>query len=546
MEQGYGITITNKEIWEFYHQEYPFLDIETTNILVINLIRSLLQNNNEKMNSSITSQILKQCLANSNKMDTISFEIQTLINKTQSEFTTKLYDLKSQYMDEIKTFIQLENHSTNDRLRSFIKDNTDEKMDFVYQKIVREVNDCAVTAVSSNNNVLMENMKSLMIQILPDNNQILMTKINEEIQKFQLFLSDETSKITQTPSYIDGIIKSLQDVSSKNDVTIQNINTLITGNKNSQIETYLSSVDSRYLQLHSNIQRTINEVLSSSEERVKSSFTSLHDFSLKQSLSQEKINTNLEDFLQRYKNNATVRGKSSELELKELLQSKLPTCEVEHIASDSHTCDFVIRRGGNKPDILIENKIYNCQIPTREVTKYIKDCMDHKKCGMMLSQTTAICHRNDYQVEIIGDEYVLIYIHSVEYNWEKIRIALDIIDTLYSNLKRCSSQDGVFSITDEQLRFINHEYGNIIRQKDSAIALLKDSHKATLKCLEDIRLPSLETLLGTTISFNNSETTTNSPLSCDICCNFVGKSKASLAAHKKACSKKKTDKSDSD
>ena len=324
MEQGYGITITNKEIWEFYHQEYPFLDIETTNILVINLIRSLLQNNNEKMNSSITSQILKQCLANSNKMDTISFEIQTLINKTQSEFTTKLYDLKSQYMDEIKTFIQLENHSTNDRLRSFIKDNTDEKMDIVYQKIVREVNDCAVTAVSSNNNVLMENMKSLMIQILPDNNQILMTKINEEIQKFQLFLSDETSKITQTPSYIDGIIKSLQDVSSKNDVTIQNINTLITGNKNSQIETYLSSVDSRYLQLHSNIQRTINEVLSSSEERVKSSFTTLHDFSLKQSLSQEKINTNLEDFLQRYKNNATVRGKSSELELKELLQSKLP------------------------------------------------------------------------------------------------------------------------------------------------------------------------------------------------------------------------------
>jgi hypothetical protein len=153
---------------------------------------------------------------------------------------------------------------------------------------------------------------------------------------------------------------------------------------------------------------------------------------------------------------------------------------------------------------------------------------------------------NYYQVEIIGDEYVLIYIHSVEYNWEKIRIALDIIDTLYSNLKRCSSQDGVFSITDEQLRFINHEYGNIIRQKDSAIALLKDSHKATLKCLEDIRLPSLETLLGTTISFNNSETTTNSPLSCDICCNFVGKSKASLAAHKKACSKKKTDKSDSD
>jgi hypothetical protein len=498
------------------------------------------------MNSSITSQILKQCLANSNKMDTISFEIQTLINKTQSEFTTKLYDLKSQYMDEIKTFIQLENHSTNDRLRSFIKDNTDEKMDVVYQKIVREVNECAVTTVSSNNNVLMENMKSLMIQILPDNNQILMTKINEEIQKFQLFLSDETSKITQTPSYIDGIINSLQDVSSKNDVTIQNINTLITGNKNSQIETYLSSVDNRYLQLHSNIQRTINEVLSSSEERVKSSFTTLHDFSLKQSLSQEKINTNLEDFLQRYKNNATVRGKSSELELKELLQSKLPTCEVEHIASDSHTCDFVIRRGGNKPDILIENKIYNCQIPTREVTKYIKDCMDHKKCGMMLSQTTAICHRNDYQVEIIGDEYVLIYIHSVEYNWEKIRIALDIIDTLYSNLKRCSSQDGVFSITDEQLRFINHEYGNIIRQKDSAIALLKDSHKATLKCLEDIRLPSLETLLGTTISFNNSETTTNSPLSCDICCNFVGKSKASLAAHKKACSKKKTDKSDSD
>ena len=546
MEQRYDITITNKEIWEFYHQEYPFLDIETTNILVINLVRSLLQNNNEKMNSSITSQILKQCLSNSIKMDTISFEIQTLINKTQSEFTTKLYDLKSQYMDEMKTFIQLENHSLQDRLRNFIKDNMDEKMDSVYQKLVKEITDCAVSTVSSNNNVLMENMKSLMVQILPDNNQQLMTKINDEIHKFQLFLTEESSKITQTPSYIDGIVKSLQDVSSKNDITIQNMNTLISGNKSSQIETYLSSVDNRYLQLHSNIQRTISEVLSSSEERVKSSFTTLHDFSLKQSLSQEKINTNLEDFLQRYKNNATVRGKSSELELKELLQSKMPTCEVEHIASDSHTCDFVIRRGGIKPDVLIENKIYNCQIPTREVTKYIKDCMDHKKCGMLLSQTTHICHRHDYQIEVVADEFVLIYINCVEYNWEKIRIGLDIIDTVYSNLKRCSSRDGIFSITDEQLRFINHEYGNIIRQRDSAVALIKDSHKVTLKCLEDIRLPSLETLLGTTISYNNSETTTNSPLSCDICCNFVGKSKASLAAHKKACSKKKNGSSDSD
>jgi hypothetical protein len=168
MEQRYDITITNKEIWEFYNQEYPFLDIDTTNILVINLIRSLLQNNNEKINSSITSQILKQCLANSAKMDTISFEMQTLINKTQSDFTTKLYDLKNQYMDEIKTFIQLENHSSNDRLRSFIKDNMDEKMDIVYQKIVKEVTDCAVSSVSSNNIVLMENMKSLMVQLLPE------------------------------------------------------------------------------------------------------------------------------------------------------------------------------------------------------------------------------------------------------------------------------------------------------------------------------------------------------------------------------------------
>ena len=62
-------------------------------------------------------------------MDTISFEIQTLINKTQSDFTTKLYELKSQYMDEIKTFIQLDNHSLQDRLRTFIKDNMDDKMD---------------------------------------------------------------------------------------------------------------------------------------------------------------------------------------------------------------------------------------------------------------------------------------------------------------------------------------------------------------------------------------------------------------------------------
>jgi hypothetical protein len=546
METRREIIITNKEIWEFYNQEYPFLDIETTNILLINLIRSLLENNNEKMNSSITSQILKQCLANNVKMDNISIEIQTLINKTQSELTSKLYELKNQYLDDMKTFIQLENHSTQDKLRTFIQSNMDEKMDVVGQKLIKEITEYSLTNINSNNKVLLESINSLMIQLLPDNNQMLMTKINEEIHKFQLFLLEESNKITQTPSYIETIIKSLHDVSCKNDINIQNVNTLISGNKTSQIEAYLTSVDSRYVQLHGNIQRTINEILSSSEERIKTSFSNLHEFSLKQNLTQEKMNVNLEEFLQRYKNNSSVRGKSSELEVKELLQQKMPTCEVEHVGSDAHTCDFIIRRGTNKPDVLIENKIYTCQIPTGEVNKYIKDCLKHKKCGMMLSQSTAICHRNDYQVEIIGDEFVLIYIHSVEYNWEKIRIGLDIIDTLYSNLKRCSSQDGIFSITEEQIRFINHEYSSIIRQRDASIVLLKDNHRAMVKCLEDIKLPSLETLIGTTISFDHIETTTNSPLSCDICKNFTGRSKASLGAHRKACIKKNNEKTDSE
>jgi hypothetical protein len=72
--------------------------------------------------------------------------------------------------------------------------------------------------------------------------------------------------------------------------------------------------------------------------------------------------------------------------------------------------------------------------------------------------------------------------------------------------------------------------------------IASESGSVTALKLEDIKLPSLETLIGTTIAFDHIETTTNSPLSCDICKNFTGRSKASLGAHRKACIKKNNEK----
>ena len=124
------------------------------------------------------------------------------------------------------------------------------------------------------------------------------------------------------------------------------------------------------------------------------------------------------------------------------------------------------------------------------------------------------------------------YIGNVNYDFDKIKICLDVIDHLSGHLKRNAKSDNDFTIPIETLKEINEEYLSVIKQKECAINLCKDFHKKITKSIEDISLPSLEKFFNVSVPSTQPK---NNTYQCNFCNSYIGKSKQALSAHQRGC-----------
>jgi hypothetical protein len=127
---------------------------------------------------------------------------------------------------------------------------------------------------------------------------------------------------------------------------------------------------------------------------------------------------------------------------------------------------------------------------------------------------------------------VLVYIQHCEYSGEKIRVAIDIIDSLSTKIQELNIGN-TNNISKEILDDINQEYQNFISQKETLQMTLKDFNKKMNTQIECLKLPSLDKYLDTKYAYVQTRN-----LTCDICNSFVGINKQSLSAHKRGCRKK--------
>jgi hypothetical protein len=267
------------------------------------------------------------------------------------------------------------------------------------------------------------------------------------------------------------------------------------------------------------IQQPILQVLSMNDERINKNIN-------KQQEIQEKLLNNLDEFLNKYKNNSSLKGKFSENLLHKVIVQMFPCAEIVDTSKLNHTGDIVVRRE-NKNDILFENKDYADNVSTDEVVKFISDCERQKIHGIILSQNTGITSKKNYHIDIKGGK-ILVYVHHVEYSAHKIQIAVDIIDTLAGKLEPANSaaatnDDAV--ISKEVLDEINADFQKFVVQKEAVINLVKDYQKKLIDEIRGFALPSLDKYLnsGDKITFT-----------CDVCNSFVATSKKGLASHKRS------------
>ncbi len=118
----------------------------------------------------------------------------------------------------------------------------------------------------------------------------------------------------------------------------------------------------------------------------------------------------------------------------------------------------------------------------------------------------------------------------MNYDIEKVRLAVDIIDNLGNKLKENNKN---ITITPDIIELINKDYQTFLLKRELTINHIKESTKKTIQYIEEMELKNLNNYLASKFSFKNSST-----LKCQFCNSFIGTNLKSLAVHKRKCKNK--------
>lgn len=330
-------------------------------------------------------------------------------------------------------------------------------------------------------------------------------------------------------SQLEGCIKSIEHDTKK---------LLETNAKgDNQSHELISNIDKHFSNMVTNIQQPIFSFIQSSEERTTTGIQQIKDSASIQQHFQEKLTSELNEFLNKYKHNSTIKGSVSETELYHMLQNTMKGDDIINVSGETASCDFrVNRRDPNKPTILFENKDYNKNVSSDEVKKFERDIQTQKKHGIFISQKTCIAYKTDFQIDIING-LIHLYISEANYDTTKLRTAIDIVDSLSSKLEvianASETAEKTYPFNKEDLDELAEDYRIFGLQKSSIVDMVKQMNKQLIERLEEFQLPKIKKLL---IKLGNIEN--DAEFKCQHC-NIGGwKNKASLAAHVRSCKNK--------
>ena len=464
------LSLNNKDVWEFYNK-HPHINFEEMNICLIKILEQILESTNPSLNTNIASQLIDNMKNIQNQVSNVT----EMFSKSQHEMNTlfalKFMEFKKEYIEDLKMIIS---HNTSDKVAPIIK----------------EYND-----------TLLDKTRIMINDVIPKNNEFLSKYIENSFETLHTNIREDTKTITNTTinkDTLDNFVKSIEDKFSKTILNSQNI---------------------------------FNTLISSSENRLESKLTEIKDISKSNNGSQNELQKNIHDILRKMENSSS-KGKISENILYNILLSLYPTAQIDSVGTTKETGDILLIRK-DKPTILFENKNYEKNVVQEEVKKFLRDIEAQNCSGIMLAQHHGITNKDNYEIEIHNNN-VLVYLHRVEYDADKIKSAVDIIDHFKSTMQNNECVVGeTLTIDKDSLDEINKEYQLFVANKLSHIKTIKDYNQKLLSQIDDFKLPNLDQYLSKLYASSSSKN--------DICefCNYVAKNPRALVAHYRGCSQKK-------
>jgi len=295
----------------------------------------------------------------------------------------------------------------------------------------------------------------------------------------------------------------------------------------SKTETNLTDFISTFDTKLSVLQQPIFQMIQSNQENVSTKLNTVKDELLVNKTTNERLYTEMSEFLHKYKASSQFKGQYSEHMLETILTDMFPTASIENTTSQTASGDFMIRREGYA-DILIENKNYERNVDLDEIKKFLRDVTQKDCSGIMMSQLSGIVSKPNFFIEVHNGK-VLVYLHKLYFSKEQIKLAVDVIDHLSSRLTAivASEEEHGVSIRKEILDKINQEVQLFVKNKEIMASTIKETTRKLLSQLDELQLPELSLLLN-----DKYASIQNQSFLCETC-NHSFPTKKGLAMHKK-------------
>ena len=476
------IVITNKKILDYFNKNKD-VDIEKLILVNIELYET---------------------------MKTVSLDNSTTVNNIISTLHSQTKDITS-LMYQVST--------TNDIYKNEIaslKNIYTMNIDNINTTLTNKIYECKDTYIKELREVLKSKENESIINI----NGMIDKNNNALVNKLSLLLNDTLP--TTINKHQTEIIKEF-----KTDMLLT-LNRVIEYDPNTTIDKITNIVENKYNNLAFNIQEQLINNININEDKISNNLLQIKEIAVKSSSVQDKINEELTTYLNKYKI-STHKGTLSENRLYNIINDEYLSSEIINTSNNTGQGDLILKRLNRVP-ILFETKNYANNVKKEEVDKFIRDIENTQYNGIMISQTSGIIGKENFQIDIHNNN-ILIYIHKGDYDIAKIKLAVNTIDFLSDKI--LTMKNNKINIDTDLLKNINAEYQQLIIVKENLNNNLKDYYKKTLDIYSNIELPCLNKFLSNYYANNNKNIKI-----CEICKKYETTSLLSLARHLPSCKKK--------
>jgi hypothetical protein len=455
-----------------------------------------------------------------NSIDSIIVSLMDKINNTMRDIMPKFNEpictLLQHNLEQFKSFVTVETLKLHDDINAGIQsiNNTEILNSFIsnfnyrYSELIKGINEPIISYVTCSEERIKNNIDTTSTRVI----DTLKSSLNTDLILTTINSSDKTDVLK---SFINNEV-----------VTI--LNAISNSNSVDNIQKIMSSYDTRLNDMVTSIQNPILHSINTSEDRMNKNIEHVKSIAENSNTIIDSTNKNLTEHLNKYKN-SSAKGQLSEYDLMEVVNSIFPDGEISDTTSQKKNADLLLVRA-NKPKIRFENKHYAVNVPESEVSKFIRDILHCKDShGIFISQISGIANRQDYHIEI-HDGFIILFLHCVNYDRDKIKMAVNVIDrvsdiiTTYST-NTDNSKHIMFD--QEDIDKLNYELAIYISNKQKTLQQLDEYHQTMKKQIQSIDIPYLHKIMSEYTGIDPDDTV----YYCDQC-DHRAPTKRSLSMHK--------------